>query len=556
MFKLLLAGLVSLILAGCGGRSDSNTSQVDPPDEIEGPEGDNPAGDSDPDVLSIYYESLVPANDPIPVNLLSEGTFDSATADGTTDWSFCGASIENETERGNYLRLDGNSICREAQGFELFDNNSVVYHPVNLQNLPETVYLTFLARTSAPIELFGSPLDIYLSASADGLDVLFLPAIRLSTATFNSLSNGWSRVKLQLSKSEIEAELGDLSPGWIYFDMQNSAYQIDIDDVHISQDEYRITQASPMPDALMGNTDDHLLFMNLDAQHIGSSLPNGKQYVEYPIRTESLRMAPKWFDQNTFTYGEIVFYPAVSTDPLVLPAEGTDLWFYDIDRDQRSLLYQSIGSPGFFGAETLDALDVTVRNGAWDTQMDRGAFAVCGRNRAVFVSDDVCSIYIMDSSGNVLNNDTAGYNPVWSSTGRLAFVSGNDVRIADVLTTGVISSEVVFFGVSPSAVAWSPGGDQLAILSQGAGEIFVNDELRFIDTIKILDLPSGILSEVALIDHGVAYPTMGWTKDGKFIVYSVLLADSLKSQLWWLDIATGGTGPITNTINAAGVSLR
>ena len=48
---------------------------------------------------------------------------------------------------------------------------------------------------------------------------------------------------------------------------------------------------------------------------------------------------------------------------------------------------------------------------------------------------------------------------------------------------------------------------------------------------------------ILLADHGsVAYPV--WSPDGTYIAYS--LQNGLKSDIWWLDVATGATGPITS----------
>ena len=75
----------------------------------------------------------------------------------------------------------------------------------------------------------------------------------------------------------------------------------------------------------------------------------------------------------------------------------------------------------------------------------------------------------------------------------------------------------------------------------------VNGVLQDMFTISILDLNTNIVRLILNIDHGKLSTNLSWSPDGNFIIYS-LVTPKNKNEIWWLEIATGKTGPLTNTI--------
>lgn len=102
---------------------------------------------------------------------------------------------------------------------------------------------------------------------------------------------------------------------------------------------------------------------------------------------------------------------------------------------------------------------------------------------------------------------------------------------------------------------WSPDETQLVFAKTGAGSTVVNGEIASIYSIKTLDIATGEEKTLLQVDHGSLIGNLSWSPDGDFIVYS-LNVDGGNAQIWWLEVATGKTGPITNTINGYGATWR
>lgn len=560
MVQALLS--LSLAVSACGGGGAGSSSQTpqtttssnNTPSTSTSNGNSGNAGPIADSGVSVFNPSLV--TDAVQVrNLLEDGSF-VAPSD---DWFSCGATIESEPVRGDYLRLNGNNICQTSE-FGL-DTLALAYTSTNISAMPEYLYISFLARSSQPIELFGAPFNVYLT-DQPGFVEPFRGEALFSSATFNAIGRDWTRVKVRISMSEVQGWIGDLPPLWLFFEQTNTAYTIDIDDISLSTTEPINAQADQRPTSL-NSVDDELLFMNTRLGVAASARANGSNYQQYDeIETDQLRMAPVWFGNSHIVTGEFRFNPLVSADAAVVPAEGTELFSHDIVTGSKDLLFQTLGSPGRFdfdGAPTnLAAVDVSIRNGVWDVSRDIGAFGVCARNRLVSVSDDFCSIFLLNTDGTHMNPNSSleGYNPALSQTGKIAYVDFNSVYTADIAQYQIVNSQTVFSGPSPEAVAWSPDGGRLAVLSQAPLELYIDGSLNFGSSIKVVNLSSSETTEILSIDHGFAYPRLVWLNGGEYIVYSIRLTTNGQDQLWWLEVATGKTGPITNTISAAGVSAQ
>ena len=87
------------------------------------------------------------------------------------------------------------------------------------------------------------------------------------------------------------------------------------------------------------------------------------------------------------------------------------------------------------------------------------------------------------------------------------------------------------------------------LIETGGKFIDFNGSQIYANGIKVLDLNTGKKREITLVDFGEIDPMLSWSNDGRYIFYSVRLLSGQK-QIWWSEVATGATGPITNTINA------
>ena len=556
IFSYLVLGL---FLIGCQKDSPLLETQNQPRDG----ESDIPTSD-----VSSYDPDQLPQKEAPKENLLQNGSFE----DNDGMWTLCGTSTivsSNEARDGeNYLELNSQGNCElDKRAFgQLYGN---AYHPLNINTIPDQIHVSFYIKSSIQLELLNNPLTVSLLGNTslyegfDGRSVQFL------NTHGDIIGTDWTLIKLSLDKNEMTDYLGALPPKWLYFEIASTYY--DLENISISIDkvkvtyEKEVTQPEPMPESLLNYAgNDQILFVNSDKQIASTMKPNGSNLVNYDhISTEVISSIPYWYDDKQVTVGKKIFNPLPNTDAQVIPNSQTELYAIDLTTGNETLLFETLGNPGRYefdgSVNNLDALDLEVRRVAWDPQRKRGALTVCGNNRNLgYVSDDYCLIYIIDDNGNVLSSDTEGFNASWSPTGRLAFVNGTNLNVADV-TAGSINANTVYKSTSDlfDVVDWSPNGNSLVFMERGGD--FVGS--AYAKAIKTINLATGQINELVLVDHGAAYPNVSWSKDGNFVIYSLFIPSKSdpnlgKNQIWWVEVATGKTGPITNTLNAFGGTFR
>lgn len=132
----------------------------------------------------------------------------------------------------------------------------------------------------------------------------------------------------------------------------------------------------------------------------------------------------------------------------------------------------------------------------------------------------------------------------------VAYYSHEGIHVAQVNGSSV-QSELVYPGrfTLLNIADWSPDGRQLVVAQQDGGTTLLEGEIEYIYTIKVMDLASREVRVLLPVDHGKLLTDLSWSADGKYIFYTLLVSGGT-SQIWWLDVNNGTTGPITNTINA------
>ncbi|MEM6806570.1 MAG: hypothetical protein AAF696_34540, partial [Bacteroidota bacterium] len=96
---------------------------------------------------------------------------------------------------------------------------------------------------------------------------------------------------------------------------------------------------------------------------------------------------------------------------------------------------------------------------------------------------------------------------------------------------------------------WSPDERCIVFAEKNNSQTLFNGEKEYLGFIKIMDLQSRTTRTLLAVDFGLLYNDLNWSKDGKYIYYTVKLPGG-NLQIWWADVQTGQTGPITNTISA------
>ena len=135
------------------------------------------------------------------------------------------------------------------------------------------------------------------------------------------------------------------------------------------------------------------------------------------------------------------------------------------------------------------------------------------------------------------------------------------IRVITNPLDGPSKAEIVYEnGKINDVVEWSSDGNSVVFMEQGGATLDWGWAGGYAQSITSLNLSTGRAKELLLADHGQVYPNVSWSNDGNFIIYSIKLptdrVDWVDIQVWWLEVATGKTGPITNTLDVFGATYR
>ena len=529
----------------------------------DGPDGPGSVGSGVP----VYDETLIPESVPPLPNLISNGDFESEGG-----WINCGGARYEQrdfaTSGNQVLVMDAGSVCEAGA------RRNIVATATQEIDLPggisDVLTIAFQVRAEGPVPSLA--FDLYLSNAAEESFQIF-GGYRITSITQEvDEAPGWNLITLLVTRSQIETRI-EASPLFLTFQLKGSneiaATTVYLDDVRVTDGFQGTTQAAAMPDALTNYAgDSRILFYKLttEDQTVASMRPSGTDMLVYEqIPAATVEGAPRWFDDSQITLAQKEFNPQAPSDPSIQPGGGTNVIKYNLANGNEELVYRTIGEPGKFlfvdALENQAAFDFEVRRTAWDPERNRGVLCACGRNRSPqfeLNSDDLCKLFIIDATTNeIINDEMNGFAPEWSGSGKLAYYYADKIYTATLSGGGRPNPTVVYEGPALlQALDWSPDETQLVIAEQGSGSAVINGEIKNIYTIKLLDLATGRTENLLRVDHGSIVANLSWSPDGEFIIYSLNLSDGGGAQVWWLDAATGQTGPITNTINGYAASWR
>ncbi len=527
----------------------------------DGPDGLGTIGSGVP----VYDETLIPEGVPPLPNLISNGDFE-----GEDAWITCGGARYEQrdaTSGSRVLVIDSRSVCEAGASRDIV---AAATQEINLPGgTPDVLTISFQVRADGPVPSLA--FDIYLGNTAEESFQIF-GGYRITSITQEAdEAPGWNLITLLVTGSQIETRI-EASPLFLTFQFEGSAEvaatTIYLDDVRVTDGFQATTQAAAMPDALRNYAgDSQILFYKLTTEDrtVASMRPNGADMLVYEqISAATVEGAPRWFNENQVTLAQKEFNPPAPSDPSIQPGGGTSVIKYNLANGNEELVYRTIGEPGKFlfvdALENQAAFDFEVRRTAWDPERNRGALCACGRNRSPqfeLNSDDICKLFIINATTNkIINDEVNGFAPEWSASGRLVYYYADKIYTATVSGDGQPNPTVVYEGPALlQAADWSPDETQLVIAEMVSGSAVISGEIKNIYTIKILDLATGQAGNLLRVDHGSLVGNLSWSPDGDFITYSLNTSGN-GAQVWWLEVATGQTGPITNTINGYAATWR
>jgi hypothetical protein len=385
----------------------------------------------------------------------------------------------------------------------------------------------------------------------------------------NAIDSSWTRVKLSISRESIQEQIGDMVPRWLIVEAISPGPLdvIGIDDIRLTT-RPEVAQPSALPAALSEQADrNRLIMLDTSANRLVSMRGDGSSLSRYDsINTENLVAYPVFAGQDGVLLADRRFDPLVSTDPAVVAGAGTNISRALFPQAAQTLLSEQPGTPGYYLFDgyvgNREAVDITVKSMAWDTANNRGVNAVCAQNRTFgFVSDDVCLLQLMDAQGAYNLTDIDGSSVAFSPDGsRIAFIETAGKRIfLGTLDGQTINAQVTYVSRATlrNHLTFSPDGQKLLIAAQSAASILQPDGTnRFPSVIKQLTLANGEVESLLLADHGELYGNFVYSHDGSYVYYSLSVGQDRGAQVWWLDPATGQTGPLVTEFNAAGVTRQ
>ena len=202
---------------------------------------------------------------------------------------------------------------------------------------------------------------------------------------------------------------------------------------------------------------------------------------------------------------------------------------------------------------------------------------VCARNRYPWgeSGDDTCRVTIVDAtSGAVIRDDLDGwFGPDWSAGGHMLF--NGPARYPDYESRGVWEGDPSVGPATQELIVPAPidllvGGDRLPTWAPD-GRRFVTareiggwryDANGFVvrtEAVMLHDRDDLQNPRVLLVaDHGGISGAIGgftWSPDGRWVLYT-LYESADTANVWWLDVATGATGRVTNDGASVAVDWR
>ncbi len=101
---------------------------------------------------------------------------------------------------------------------------------------------------------------------------------------------------------------------------------------------------------------------------------------------------------------------------------------------------------------------------------------------------------------------------------------------------------------------WHPDGRRFAVVRVTTSPSADSSDRTF--ALMLYDRQNLALPRMLLFaDHGRSIGNLSWSPDGTYLVYTLERFDG-RSDIWWLDVASGATGPITTDGNALAAAWR
>ncbi len=497
-------------------------------------------------------------------NLIQDGGFEQ----GGVNWEACGgvglvdaqnAGLEF-VHTGRYAALMGvgadSSDCPQLPDFST--PRQLLRQELSIPNNAPAVTVSFWFRATA-----GTSVDVFLARGLYQFDP-DLGGVKLATF-LTDRPPGWQLYRTVLTGEQLDRVRGQTLSFSIVIqggtDVSENAVLL-IDDVQVIAADGR-TQATPRPPALNGDGSRPLAVIRREGSNrwlYRMDTDGGNLQLIYRGLLGNVRR-PAWSpngqriavaDNNTWPW------PIPDPDPqnnlsatamTVLNADGSSAQQVHQTRSQKGSSCPYVPLPG---QSEVPSLIVRANHPTWLSE-NRLVFVIVGFNQFCngTTSSGAANLETTPAQPSSELPQTlaeSAFRPSANRSGQVLFDSFSSSRalgIWEVNTSTQPPGEVrLVASGSDTQPVWAPDGRRFAVVrdtvspSENASErvsaIMVYERDR-------LNLPRQVL----FADHGRAISSMSWSPDGAYIAYTLEQPDG-RTDIWWLDVNSGATGPITN----------
>ncbi|MGQ9527108.1 MAG: hypothetical protein ACUVUA_04975 [Chloroflexus sp.] len=497
-----------------------------------------------------------------PQNLIQDGGFEQ----GAINWAGCGnvglvdaqVSGSEFVYAGRYaaalgINADG-SDCPQLPN--LTTPKQILQQQLSIPANAPAVTVSFWYRAAA-----GTAVDMFLARGLYQFDPN-LGGVKLGSFA-TDLPPGWQLYRTVLIGENLDRVRGQT----LFFSIviqsdaptEETAYLL-VDDVRVVVADQR-TRASPLPPALRGDGSRPLAVIRREGDSrflYRMDTDGGNRTLLYRGLLNNVRN-PVWspdgqriavVDYNTWPW------PVPDPDPQNnLPASAITVLNANGGGGQQVFQTQSrkgsrcsfVGVPG---QSEVPSQILRVNHLAW-LSADQLVFDIVGFNQFCNgqVTGGAANIHVASARSTTTFPPTlaaAAVRPTANRNGRVLFEHfGERTRgIWEVVATSSSPTpELLLPGGRETQPVWSPDGRRFAVVRDTVSPSA--DASERVTAIMVYDRDNLALPrQVLFADHGRSVRSISWSPNGAYLAYTLEQAND-QSDIWWLEIASGATGPIT-----------